>query len=95
MTSSASDNRDSDSQLSEVIAVYLQQVEASQRVDREQILAEHPDLAEALQEFFNDLDWMEDVADPVAPEADEDISVSRAIGPRELSRSPLIWPVKV
>jgi len=53
--------------LQEVLAAYLQAVEASQSPDRREILARHPDLAADLETFFADHDRMRSAAAPFRP----------------------------
>ena len=48
-----------------VIAAYLQDVEAGQVPNRQELLDRHPELANALRAFFADLDRMDRVASPL------------------------------
>src|SRR5262245_28489672 len=54
-------------QLNEVLAAYIQAVEAGSSPDRKELLARHPDLAADLEEFFADHDRMRGAAAPFRP----------------------------
>src|SRR5262245_23812044 len=51
--------------LDRLIAEYLQAIEAGQVPNRQELLEQHPDLAEALRGFFADLDRMDRQAGPL------------------------------
>ena len=52
------DRPDHSQRLNEIIAEYLEAVEANSAPDREKLLAAHPDLADELQSFFTEHDRM-------------------------------------
>ncbi len=54
-------------QLSQIIADYLQAVEAGQEPDRDKLLADHPEVAEELREFLSTHDQMHEAAGPPSP----------------------------
>jgi WD40 repeat protein/tRNA A-37 threonylcarbamoyl transferase component Bud32 len=74
--------------LDAVIAAYLQQVEAGAVPDREDLLAQHLDLAEGLREFFADFDRLDRRAGelhlPGAPESASERPHVRYFGEYEL-----------
>jgi eukaryotic-like serine/threonine-protein kinase len=53
--------------LNEIIAVFLQALDAGQSPNRQELLASHPDLAEELTAFFADHDRLHEIADPLRP----------------------------
>ncbi len=57
---------DLEQRLEEVLATYLQAVEAGQAPDRREILARHPDLADELASFFANREEFANLARPVA-----------------------------
>ena len=54
--------------LDEVLAEYMQRVDAGEAVDREELLREHPGLVEELRAYFEAADRVEQMAGPAAPE---------------------------
>ena len=45
-------NAERDRRLDEVLAAYLARIDAGESVDREELVARHPDLADELRSFF-------------------------------------------
>jgi eukaryotic-like serine/threonine-protein kinase len=72
-TSSPSDRSE---RLQEVIGEYLDDIQAGRSVDREALLADHPDLAEGLRAFLADYDQFEMLAAPLRDVAGPDPTVS-------------------
>ncbi len=53
----------------QVIAEYLSAVEAGEAPDRDELLAQHPELADDLKSFFADQDRLQSVMNPPTPDA--------------------------
>ncbi len=64
MGTDAADAFDRDEQFQEVLASYLQAVEARQAPAREELLARHPELADELASFFDNRDHFDRLAGP-------------------------------
>jgi WD40 repeat protein/predicted Ser/Thr protein kinase len=67
MSSPSEPTPSAEHELHEVIAAYLQSVDAGRPLDRQELLRRHPHLAEALQAFFADHDRMKQAAAPLPP----------------------------
>jgi hypothetical protein len=61
-------NGDCERRLNEVLAEYMQRIDRGEVVDRETLLAQHPDLARELREYFDDTDRIERMAGPATAE---------------------------
>jgi eukaryotic-like serine/threonine-protein kinase len=64
MVTAASDPCHSDSPLDEILAFYLEEVEAGRTPDRDAVLAKHPELIAELNAFFANLDHVAELASP-------------------------------
>src|SRR5271169_3825025 len=65
MTDEANDISTRGTRVNEILAAYLQAVDAGQAPSRQELLARHPDLAAELQAFFADHDELDQLAGPV------------------------------
>ncbi len=61
------DNTDRSRRLDEILAGYLQQVDAGEAPGEETLLAAHPEFAKELREFLADLRRLQEAAPPAAP----------------------------
>lgn len=69
--STADQNESGGERLHEVIAGFLEQAEAGQQPDREQLLEENVEIADELRVFFDDHDRMHQLAGPVTARPDD------------------------
>jgi hypothetical protein len=67
MTEEAKDISTRGTRVNEILAAYLQSVDAGKAPSRQELLARHPDLAAELQAFFADHDELDQLAGPVRP----------------------------
>jgi WD40 repeat protein len=81
MNSTSPDNTGRDSRLDEVIAAYLEAVEAGRTPDRGAWLAQHPDLADDLRAFLANHDRMAQVGAPLRALVQVEIPVESSIDP--------------
>jgi WD40 repeat protein/tetratricopeptide (TPR) repeat protein len=96
MISPSPDNTDREARLDELIAVYLEAVEAGRAPDREVWLARHPDLADELRRFFANHDRMAQVGEPLraAAAAEPTTSEAATLPPGEAPTDPLLGKVR-
>jgi WD40 repeat protein len=69
MTVAPEDSAHREQRLHEVLHAYLQAVDAGQAPDQQQILRQHPDLADGLAEFFTDQEKLDQLAHSLRPAA--------------------------
>jgi serine/threonine protein kinase/WD40 repeat protein len=67
MGTESGDGASREQRVDEIIAAYLQAVDAGQAPDRQALLREHPEVAVELQAYFADLDNLKPLADLAAP----------------------------
>ena len=63
MTETDQNPTSGDEQLDKLIAQYLEEVDASGKVDHDQFMAEHPEYADALGKYFQDVAVVERLAE--------------------------------
>ena len=68
--------------VNQLIAAYLKSVEEGQPLDRQELLTQHPDLAEELAAFFADRDRFEQAAGPLRAAAPPDTPTMDGPAPR-------------
>ncbi|MCA9024612.1 MAG: serine/threonine protein kinase [Planctomycetaceae bacterium] len=66
------DNPESDDSLSEVLAAYLQGIDSGNHIDREHLLAKHPECATALLAFFQGEEQIESLSYLLTPLLEKD-----------------------
>jgi eukaryotic-like serine/threonine-protein kinase len=77
MTHDPDRSSEREKRLNEVLAAYLEAVEAGQRPDQQEWLARHPDLATELTDFFANQERMADLAAPLRAAAPAEIPLTR------------------
>src|SRR5438105_1289731 len=70
MTHSSTNRSERDLRLEQVLAKYVRSVDAGEPLDREKLLAEHPDLADDLRSFFRNRAAVEQLAAPLVAAAE-------------------------
>jgi WD40 repeat protein/predicted Ser/Thr protein kinase len=82
MASAQTDSYGPHRKLDEILAAYLEEAEAGRAPDRRAWLAKHPDLAPELADFFENLDRMSQLAEPIWA------------GPGDATRDVIPFPIK-
>lgn len=82
-------HQDREQRLDEIVGAYLSAVDAGEQPDQEAVLAEHPDLADELREFFTAQDEVQRLATPLRAFGSESDS-RRGNPPRESDVLPEI-----
>src|SRR5690242_9126264 len=70
MSHSSANRVERELRLEQVLADYVRSVDAGVPLDRDQLIAEHPDLADDLQSFFQNRSAVEQLAKPLAAAAE-------------------------
>jgi hypothetical protein len=96
MNSTSPDNSGREVRLDELIASWLEAVEAGQAPDREVWLAQHPDLAEELRAFLDNHDRMARVGAPLRALAPAEAPAAQGltVAPTESPADPLLGKVR-
>jgi WD40 repeat protein/serine/threonine protein kinase len=79
MSNAGNDSQAREHRVKQVLTEYYQAVDAGQLPDREELLRRHPDLAVDLQEFFADLERLEQLARPIRPGKHLDLSPTEPV----------------
>ena len=83
MTDPTTNDPSQNERLAEILAEYLESERSGQTLDREQLLAEHSDMADELRSFFADHDRMRAVAEPRRVTEDATLMPQRPSDARE------------
>src|SRR4051812_19839512 len=81
MTSTPSVTGAREERLHEILAEYLQAVDAGQHPVRQEFLSRHPELAEDLREFFANQDQADKFTGPLRPAAESNEPTLATTGP--------------
>jgi hypothetical protein len=96
MNSTSPDHAGRETRLDELIAAYLEAVEAGRAPDRDEWLARHPDLADELRRFFVNHDRMAQVGEPlrVAAAVEPPTSEAATLAPGAPATDPALGKVR-
>ena len=96
MSSNSPNHSGREARLDELIAAYLEAVEAGQSPDRDEWLARYPDLADELRRFFANHDRMARVGEPLraAAAAEPPTSEAATLALGETPTDPLLGKVR-
>ena len=71
MSAKPTNSEDPDSRLEAVLADYLRAAESGQPLDQQQLIEQHPELADELRSFFGNREVLDRIAAPLKRSADD------------------------